>query len=65
MVCSQEMIVQNIVFVIFCRKPHMGFGHVVDVMVVWIPWASVDGYIDKMKTTMIHLANGSYGNLIH
>ncbi len=39
MVCSQEMLVQNVVFVIFCRKPHMGFGHMVDVMVVWIPWA--------------------------
>jgi len=49
MVCSQEMFRQNVVFVIFRRKPHMGFGHMVDVMVVWIPWVSVDGYIDKMK----------------
>ncbi len=33
MVCLQEMFVQNVVFVIFCRTSHMGFGHMVDVMV--------------------------------
>jgi len=29
------MFVQNVVFVIFCKKSHMGFGHMVDVM-VWL-----------------------------
>jgi hypothetical protein len=34
---SQEVLIKNVVLVIFCRKPHMGFWHMVDVITTWIP----------------------------
>jgi len=46
---SQEVLVKNVVLLIFCKKPHMGFWHMVDVITPWIPWASVNEYIDKIK----------------
>jgi hypothetical protein len=49
MVHSQEVFVQNVTFVIFCRKPCVGIGHMVDVMATWIPWASVNEYMHKIK----------------
>ncbi len=45
----QEKFVQNVASIIFCRKSCMWFGHMVDVMSTWIPWASMDEYIDKIK----------------
>jgi hypothetical protein len=46
---SQEVLVKNVVLVIFGRKSYMGFWHMVDVITIWIPWASVNEYIDKIK----------------
>jgi hypothetical protein len=49
MILSQEVFVQNVTSVIFCRKPWVGLGHMANIMATWIPWASVNEYIHKIK----------------
>jgi hypothetical protein len=39
----------KVAYVIFCKKPCMGFLHMLDVMATWIPWENVDEYINKIK----------------
>ncbi len=56
-VLSQEVFVQNVTFVIFCRKPCLGTW--------WMSWPlGYHGQVQmstctKLRTTMMHLTNGT------